>query len=225
MRYLNGRAGFVRRDANGPLNVRAAAERKVDVRGSMKWLLFGALCLAVTGFARPAAAQDEPAKVEVSGGWNYLAMKSNADEQWFHFGKGWYADVAGNLNSRWAVVGQVSGAYKSIIEDLDELDVKVHPYLGGIRFSSRRDPKVTPFAQFLLGMSNFKVSGGGESLSHNFFTYQAGGGVNIRAGERLAARVSADYFRIIGDEDSGITDEAFQGLRLAVGVIFPIGSR
>src|SRR5687768_18569314 len=85
-----------------------AAEWKVDVRGSMKWLGAALLCLVVVGFATPAAAQDTP-RAEISGGYNFFTAKASGDEEWEKFPKGWYADVAGNVTETIGIVGQVTG--------------------------------------------------------------------------------------------------------------------
>ena len=189
----------------------------------MKSLVVVVLCLVVTGFARTATAQDAPSKVEISGGWNYMAIKDNGDEQWNHFGKSWYADVAGNLNERWAIVGQISGAYKTLDDFDGDIDVKVHPYLFGVRASSRRNPKHTPYAQFLVGATNVKLSQGSDSVSGNNLTFQMGGGVNVQISGRVGARVSADYLRVQGNDDSEVVTDALQGLRLAAGLVLGFG--
>jgi hypothetical protein len=54
-------------------------------------------------------------------------------------------------------------------------------------------------------------------------TYQVGGGVNVKATDKVDARVSADYFRAMPGDASEIGEEAFHGLRLAVGVVFGFG--
>ena len=182
----------------------------------MKSLVVVVLCLVVTGFARSAAAQDAPSKVEISGGWNYMAIKDNGDETWTHLGKGWYADVVGNLNERWAVVGQVAGGYKTLSDFDGDIDVKVHPYLFGVRANFRDNPKHTPFLQFLVGATNFKFSQGSDNESSNNLTFQAGGGVNVQISGRFFARVAADYIRIKANDD--IISDPLQGLRLAVGL-------
>ena len=120
------------------------------MRRSMSWLLTGVLSVVIVGFARPAAAQDTP-KVEVAGGWNYLAARSNADESWEHFYKGGFGEVAVNLNSKWGAVGNVAYDQKTITDVGGDVKVKVIPYLFGVRFSSRTSSKNTPFLQFLAG--------------------------------------------------------------------------
>lgn len=185
----------------------------------MKWLVLSVACLVVTGFANTASAQDV-AKVEVSGGWNYMAVKSNAEEDWTHFSKGWYADVAVNLTPMWAVVGQVAGEYKTVPDAGGFIDIRLHPYLVGIRASGRANPKVSPFVQFLAGATNIKETQGSDSISDTFPTLQVGGGANVNVSGNLGARVSADYFRILDRNDSEITGgEALHGMRLAVGLV------
>jgi len=188
----------------------------------MTWLVVCAVCVGVTGFARTASAQDV-AKVEVSGGWNYQAIKSNDDENWEHFPKGWYADVAFAVTNMWSAVGQVTGNFKTITDSGGALDIDTNSFLFGIRASARGNPKATPFAQALFGATKLKVSQGSFNVSENMFTYQVGGGVNVTASENVQARVSADYVRIMPGDASEIADEAFQGIRLAVGVTFGFG--
>ncbi len=191
----------------------------------MKWLgLVGLVCLLVTGFSTPAAAQNFK-KVEVAGGWNYMAIKDNAEEDWTHFGKGWFGEVAGNLNSRWSVVGAVIGAYKTLSERDGDFDLKVHPYVFGIRASSRKNPKAAAFAHFLAGGTSLKVSAGSEHVSDTFFTWLAGGGVNVKVNDAVSARVGGDYIRVKGKDDSELINDALQGLRLSVGVVVGFGGK
>jgi len=189
----------------------------------MKSLVAVVLCLVAPGVARTAVAQDAPSKVEISGGWNYMAIKDNGVDNWTHYRKGWYSDVAVNLNEPWAVVGQIAGGY-STREDVDgDIDATVHPFLIGARASLRTNPELTPYAQFLLGGTNIKVSQDGGSQSTNNLTFQVGGGVNVQLSGRFGARVAADYIRIKGNDDASVATETVQGLRLAVGLVFGFG--
>src|SRR5262245_28166371 len=122
----------------------------------MKWLgLVGLMCLVVTGFATPAVAQNVK-KVEAAGGWNYMAIKDNEEEDWTHFSKGWFGEVAGNLTPMWSVVGLVSAGYKTITDSGGAFDVKAYPYLFGIRAYTRKNPKASAFAHFLAGATNIR---------------------------------------------------------------------
>jgi opacity protein-like surface antigen len=189
----------------------------------MKWLgLAGLICLVITGFSTPAAAQDVK-KVEVAGGWNYMAIKDNSDEDWVHFSKGWFAEVAGNLNSTWSVVGLVSGATKTITDFEGSIDITTYPYAFGIRASSRKNPKATPFAHFLVGATNIKAEQGSFSASDTLFTWIVGGGANVRINDAVSARVGGDYIRIKGKDQSEIIQDALQGLRISAGISVGFG--
>lgn len=190
----------------------------------MSWLLMGVLTVAIVGFASPAAAQDTPS-VEVAGGWNYFAARSNDDEEWEHFYKGGFGEVAVNLNSRWGVVANVAYDQKTITEFGGDVKIKVLPYLFGVRLSSRTSSKNTPFAHFLVGATNLKATQGSDSVDDTQFTWQVGGGVNIAAKGRLGARVGGDYFRIHGSDSSNLNSEAIQGLRITAGIVVGIGSK
>jgi len=187
-------------------------------------VVIGVMCLMVTGFARTAAAQDDPAKVEIGGGWQYQSLRINDQESWEHFKYGWWADGSFQLTGMWSVVAQVSGMYKTIVEQEGEIDVKFHPYLGGVRATSRRNPNAAIFGQFLVGATNAKLSLGSESISDTLFSFQAGGGANIAISGRLSARVGGDYLRILGSDDSEIAQEALHGFRLSAGLVYGFGS-
>lgn len=193
------------------------------MRRSMSWLLAGVLSVLVAGTARPAAAQDAP-KVEVAGGWNYIGARANADDQWEHFYKGGFGEVAGNLNSRWGVVGNVGYNQKTITDVGGDFQIKVMPYLFGVRASSRVNEKNTPFVHFLAGATRLEGSQGSDSGEETAFTWQAGGGLNINSSGRVGARIGGDYMRIQGKDGGELSGgEAIQGLRLTVGVVVGFG--
>lgn len=186
------------------------------MRRSMSWLLTGVLSLVIVGMARPAAAQDDAPKVEVAGGWNYMAVRSNEDNNWEHFYRGGFGEVAVALDNRWSVVGVVGYDQKTIAEVSGDIDVKVIPYVFGVRLSSRANAeKATPFLHFLAGATRLSAEQGSEKVTETPFTWMAGGGINIAVSDRVFARAGADYFRIQGDEDKfGVN----QGFRITAGV-------
>lgn len=197
-----------------------AAERKVDVRGSMKWLGAMTLGLMVVGFAAPAAAQDTP-KAEVSVGYNWLAAKQPSDDEWTKFPKGWYFDVAGNVSDTLSVVGQITGNYKTFE---DESKTSIHSFMGGIRGSS--PGRIRGFGQVLLGGVSAKIEDEffGIDESETNFALQLGGGVNALGSGNVGLRVGLDYIRVFTSDDS-LVGEDVNGFRFNVGVTFGIGSR
>ncbi len=205
-------------------------------------ILVVGLAALVAAAAVPASAQGLQ-DLELSAGYQFLKISNDdfdeADVD-TSLSKGWYADLSGNLNDWLAVVGQVSGNYKSDsatvtiggVTTAAEYDLSVHTFLGGARISSRRNPGVTPFAQVLAGLARAGFSGtasatsGGTPIfgfdadeSSTDFAMQFGGGVNLNVGERVGLRLGADYLRVFG-EDTGIN-----AFRFAVGVVIPLGSR
>jgi opacity protein-like surface antigen len=187
-------------------------------------VVIGVMCLMVTGFARTAAAQDDPAKVEIGGGWQYQSLRINDDESWEHFKYGWWADGAFHLTGMFSAVAQVSGMYKTLVEQEGEIDISVHPYLGGVRVTSRRNPKAAIFGQFLVGAATLKASFGSDDESQTMFAYQVGGGANVAISGRLAARVGGDYLRIMPSGDDGpLVSEALHGFRLSAGLVYGFG--
>jgi opacity protein-like surface antigen len=190
--------------------------------------------VALFAAALPAHAQDS-GRGDFSAGWRVLrAMDAGVDGESEVFPLGWYADAAVNLDDAFAIVGDVAGAYKSIdgtesalgVTVSSKADITLHTFMGGVRYTSRRDPRIVPFAQVLFGVARGSldleqsVTVGGrttslnESESSNEFAFDIGGGVTLPATDRIDVRFGASYLRI-GADDGG------NGFRLGVGVVFP----
>jgi len=187
--------------------------------------------IALLAVALPASAQED--RGDFSAGWRLLrATNAGIDSTTETFPFGWYADGSFNVDNRFAIVGELSGAYKSIDTTETVLGVtvnnagsfRIHTFMGGLRYTSRQRPDVTPFGQVLFGLAHGSASidqsetAGGltrsASQSENEFAFDIGGGVTFAATERIDLRVSASYLRI-GADDGG------NGLRLGVGAVFP----
>jgi len=169
------------------------------------------MALAIT--SSPAAAQDA-GNVEVSGGYqfNRLSPSDCGGSDCSLNANGWYADVAGPISPMLSWVGVVDGVYKE--EDGETL--KVHSYGGGIRISSKKSPKVTPFGQITIGGAT--ASGFGDSISA--FALTLGGGVNVPVNDKWGVRAQADYRGIFFDENDG---GRVDGARIVVGAYFALG--
>lgn len=186
---------------------------------SKKWLIAGVMSLLVVGFAAPSAAQDAP-KVEVAGGWNYIAARFDAGDEWQHLYKGGFGEVAVNLNNRWGAVANIAYDQKTVTEIEGDIKFTMVPYLFGVRFSERRNEKTVPFLHFLVGASRLKASLDSESVDETDFTWQVGGGLNVNTSGRVGARAGLDYMRIMGADDGELSGgEAIQGLRISAGVV------
>ena len=178
-----------------------------------------ALCAVV---AAPATAQT--AATELSGGYQFTRTPD------LNLPPGWYVDVAGNVAPMFAVVGEVTGAYKSetVAVGTSSVDatVNLHTFMGGVRVAARTHPKVVPFGQVLLGAA--RVGGGvtasGPAVSvfevsdaDTRFALQIGGGVNLMTAGNFGVRLGLDYRRIF------VSEGGENEFRVAAGVVIPIG--
>ena len=191
-------------------------------------------CIAVLlGCAAPSTAQSAPG-AEFSAGWRLLNVPNAFGSQSETLPLGWYADVAGNLNRAIAVVGEISGNYKSFEETetqfgvnvRTDVDLNIHTFLGGVRFNARQNPAFTPYVQALFGLARGsadadiqttiagRTTSFKDSESDTDFAFDAGGGVNINLSDSFAVRVGAGYLRI-GARDGG------NAFRFSAGVVVP----
>lgn len=171
----------------------------------------------------PGYAQNAP-PAELSFGYNYLQVAGADNSNAASFPAGWYGEIAGNVSSAIALVGQATGNYKSVGVQGIDVDVAVHTFGGGVRFIGRGQG-ASPFGQVLLGV----VRGSGSSNlsgllpfvvseSANGAFLQLGAGVNLLSNAPLGLRIGADYTRMSGDNDTSANT-----LRFALGIVLPIG--
>jgi hypothetical protein len=181
--------------------VRAAfSVHRINKEIEMRKLL---LLLAVFVFAAPLiSAQDTP-RVELFGGYSYFRLNP-ADNLIDGFNlNGWNASVAGNMNSWFGVVADFSGHYGTPQRFGVDLKINSHSFLFGPRFSYRKNDRFTPFAHVLLGANRISGRVLGVSDQQTGFAAAFGGGVDVRATERVAIRLfQADYVltRLNGEE-------------------------
>ncbi len=189
-------------------------------------------CLAVVGVATPAFAQSVP-KVELSGGYQFLNFSIEGENE--SMPKGWYFDVAGNLNPMLGLVFQVGGNYKTFDESFSAggitatatADLKVHEFLGGVRVNARSNTAIVPFGQVLVGGINASVKVAAsttipglppfeinEEDSGTNFALEAGGGVNFGLSDAVGLRVGADYLRVFAEDSSANL------FRFSIGIVF-----
>jgi hypothetical protein len=188
-------------------------------------------CLAAFGVAIPASAQTTP-RTEISGGYQFVTFTVEDESE--SIPKGWYFEVAGNLNPMIGLVFQVGGNYKTFEESVTvgggtltaELDTDIYQFLGGVRLSARDNPRLVPFGHLLVGGINGSVEAtttstipgipgfSAEDSSTNFGLL-FGGGVNFGIAERTGIRFGVDYLRVFA-EDEGDGSNVF---RFHVGVV------
>lgn len=192
------------------------------MNGKMATVSTALACLLCVVVAAPAAAQT--ATTELSAGYQFTRTPD------VNLPLGWYVDVAGNVAPMFAVVGEVSGAYKSetIAVGTSSVDAKVrlHTFMGGVRVAARANPKVVPFGQVLIGAARLSgsLTASGPAVSvlaatdaDTELALQIGGGVNLMTSGNFGVRLGADYRRIF------ISDGGENELRLVAGVVIPFG--
>lgn len=186
-------------------------------------VVFGALTLA----AVPASAQ------ELSLGYQWQHLTFDIEDEFDVFVDdsltapfGINLDVAFPVTPALDVFGQLDWSTKG--EDVDLLGESLESsfnfttFGGGIRWSSRTNPSVTPFVHGLFGLTHTsfscEVSGvdcddffDDDDLSSTDPMIQLGGGVAIPIGG-LSALGQVDYRRIFA-EDAGVN-----GFRFVIGV-------
>lgn len=189
-------------------------------------------CLAALCLAIPASAQTTP-RTEISGGYQFVTF--SVDEESESIPKGWYFEVAGNLNPVIGVVFQVGGNYKTFEESVTvgggtftaEVDLDVYQFLGGVRLNARDNPRLVPYGHLLLGGINGSVEltttstipgipAFSQEESETNLGLVFGGGVNFGVAENTGIRFGVDYLRIFA-EDEGEGSNVF---RFHVGVVF-----
>src|SRR5271163_2964952 len=115
--------------------------------------LFATLVLfVILGSAPQVKAQDEPSKLDLYGGYDYVRFNINSGvsgqppSQTFN-GNGGGGQLVYNVNNWFSVLGNVAGYWATNSSFASGAAI---PYLFGPRVSLRRR-SVTPFAQVLFG--------------------------------------------------------------------------
>jgi hypothetical protein len=165
-----------------------------------KIVVFGALALVFA--AVPASAQSTPPPVEFSAGYNYLYFAGDDGDDGVSVPIGWYGEVAGNITTNLAIVGSVTGNYRSEEEFGVEADASFHTFAGGVRFIGRT-AQANPFIHVLFGAARESVAVSFEGLdedeSDTTGVMLLGGGVNLLPAAAVGLRLGADYIRGLGD--------------------------
>jgi hypothetical protein len=126
--------------------------------------------------------------------------------------------VAFNANDWFGVVGDL-GVYRS--EPCCQ-DLTATTYTFGPRFSYRKIGRFVPFAQALLGGSNFSTSYNGVAGSGgNHFTFGLGGGLDVALGRsgKVALRAQGEYFGV------PVNGSTISNARLSLVIVFRLGKK
>ncbi len=192
----------------------------------MKSLRSLAVAACVFGFGSIATCEDVP-QAELSAGYAFLYDGSFRDsDSGGDFPLGWQASASFPITPLVGAVIDLSGHYKSGQDDADQ---DVHGLHGGIRLSERGSEQVTPYAQFLAGVTHGAASvvcwtapaDGGcgvvDSGDTNF-SIQSGAGVLVEVSDTVHIDIGGDYRLVFAPEKA-------HEFRLHVGVAFLIGRK
>lgn len=168
------------------------------------------IMLAAVAVLAPAClwAQQDPPKAEVFGGFSVLHINSG-DSSFTPVG--WQASLAGNINPKMGIVADFSGQYKD--------GVKVHSYMGGLRYNHRME-KVTPFVHAMLGGTRV----GDSTSSLNGFSLGIGGGFDYVATDRINIRVLQLDWAPTHFSEGGISQWQNNIVRFGFGIVFKTGA-
>src|SRR6201987_5198887 len=204
-----------------------------------------ALCLSLLFllFASVIKAQESP-QYEVFAGPSY-ARQDITDVKFIN-GIGWHASLDGTANNWLSAVFDFSGYYSSPKITLAGLsapvpiDSSTYLYLFGPRFTYRKWQRLTPFAETLLGVANFRFTassvGVTNAISSTTVAGAFGGGADYTVNNWLAIRlIEANYvvtrFREISvDPTTGQVEFSGQhrtqnNARASAGIVIRFGSR
>lgn len=171
------------------------------------------LCLAA-----PAFAQDTPRdtpKVEIAAGYSLLH-----DQEPHENLHGWIASITGNLNP-WLGLAAEFGKNATTVEGDAHYDVLA--FMVGPRFTLRRSPKATPYAQFMVGSHHAHVDFGGDDEDETGFAWQTGAGVDVWFNDKAGLRLGGDYRHVFEDEHQD--NHHHSEFRFQIGVVFALGTR
>jgi len=178
----------------------------------------------------PASAQtpaqpSQPSKPAASTGQDYhgdYVFGINAFDRVLNRGEtttyspGWFAGASYRVTRIISVVGELGGDYTK----QSGTSYHLYTFSGGAKFQSgRKDARLRPFAQILLGTGLDNGNIGQSTPTNHFPVVTPGGGTDFGLSKRAAARVKLDFplYATFGD--------VHKGLRLAFGLTLPVGTR
>jgi opacity protein-like surface antigen len=183
-------------------------------------LALGSLGLVAIS-AQPARADGG----DITAGYSYLHDSDSSTG----FPAGWFLSAGANITDAFAIVGDVSGHYKSQSGSSGGVTIgastNIYTFLAGPRVVGRSGP-LGFYGQFLVGAARASAAVttniGGTTVSANGsdteFCYAPGAGLEFGLGSNAAARVGVSE-RLIHSTDG--TSKEFQ---LQLGLVYRFGA-
>jgi opacity protein-like surface antigen len=194
------------------------------MRRILQFLMFSLAGWFALGAAQAAKAQDTP-KVDLFGGYAYMHGNVIVSNQGISLNGG-RGSLTYNYN-RWFGLVFDLGAYHQGSVAGNGRTLTVMTYLFGPRVSWRKNEKVTPFGQLLLGGGHaggtLYTSETSPLGAQNSFAMTLGGGVDWKLHPSISVRLfQAEYLRTQFANGSNNQQNNF---RLSAGVVFHFGKR
>jgi hypothetical protein len=183
--------------------------------------------------ARAADANAAPGAGEIAVGYSYLYFSEKS------IPAGWFFSAGANITDAFAIVGDISGNYKSdsatTVGGTVTVSSNFHTFLAGPRVTARSG-QLNFYGQFLVGAErgagSVAVTGGGapfaSSGSGTEFCLAPGAGVDFNLGDRAALRagVSERLIRVSTSTSTATLgqstfDKEFQ---LQIGLVYRFGN-
>ena len=188
---------------------RSQAASRIGTRG---------LCVIATVVLCGAPSSATAQKSDVAGGYGYAAIRHEFD--WKNY-QGFWLGTSLYVRSQLGIVGEFdrlvwSRTYNASVGETH----RRYGYLGGVKFTSRRDRSASGFVQALAGVGHDHTTlGTGDELelSGSTFAIQFGGGGDFHLTQAVSVRTAGDV-RINGPQHS--TDWHFPEWRLQAGVVY-----
>ncbi|HJR09245.1 MAG TPA: outer membrane beta-barrel protein [Pyrinomonadaceae bacterium] len=196
----------------------------------MRRLFLAALLLACCAPAAWAQSTDEYPKVTFFAGYSFDKPDvNNSGAPNLH---GFDTQVTGHLNKYFGVKGDFSAHFGSEGENTNIVCVqapcptfkvknRLYQFLGGPEVRARNSSKVTPFAHVLVGAAHLRNSISGTFIPNGItatitrFALAAGGGVDVRANDRIDIRIVQVEYNPIFFQGS-----TSNGVRISTGIVF-----
>jgi len=178
-----------------------------------KLVVISALLLLCSMWA--AAQEQEPSKVDIFGGYQYLHANSGVSGVGGWNFNGWNAAVSGYFTRNFGVTADFSGNYAKPNVLGVSVDTKFYSYLFGPTVRFPNATHLIPFGHALFGGGRFSAGAFGLGLSETDFTWAAGGGVDIDVSRHFGIRLAQlDFLQ------SRANGGSQNNVRISVGVLF-----
>jgi opacity protein-like surface antigen len=174
------------------------------------------VCALAFILAAPALAQDSP-KAEIFGGYNYMRFNPGLVNEPAIGLNGIRVSAAYYIEPKIGVVADLTFNHNGNANN-SGTSFNTSTYMFGPRYAYRAD-RVTPFAQVLIGGAHASASQGGVTVSWNAFAMALGGGLDLKATDKISIRpFQFEYLMTRFKSTDFATTQ--NNVRISAGVVF-----